>query len=184
MYITSTVYLTSKNAQQLVYTAVLFALQILSFFFQRIFCITFWLNLSLCAMPIKGTSMEFSYECIRVTLGAEWPQCWPFDQRSQLGWRIALTPAPLMAIRVWCCVPSLGVIEHETAKKRSTEPQMPQTDKATKGQALDRRTITMPTVSRVDISITSHIRRPENEDLICLGTMLEYIELNLNFSSF
>lgn len=78
----------------------------------------------------------------------------------------------------------LSMIEHETAKKRSTEPQMPQTDKATKGQLLDRRTITMPTVSRVDISITSHIRRPENEDLICLGTMLEYIELNLNFSSF
>lgn len=85
---------------------------------------------------------------------------------------------------VWCCVPSLGLIEHETARKRSTEPQMPQTDKATKGQPLDRQTINMPAISRVDISITSHIRSPENEDLICLGTMLVYIELNLNFSSF
>lgn len=75
---------------------------------------------------------------------------------------------------VWCCVQSLGLMEHETAKKRSTEPQMPQTDKVTKEQTLDRRTTTMPTISRVDISITSHIRTPENEDFItCLGTMLE-----------
>ncbi len=174
---------TFKNAQQLACTAIWFAL--------KIACTTFLVFKGYFALPFDRTCPCVQWQ----SKGHPWSlhvmsassitpgdsRCWMTpvltlrpEEWARLSYRVDSSTPYGHAGPVGCCVPSLGLIEHETAKKRSTEPQMPQTDKVTKGQPLDRWTITMPTVSRVDISITSHIRRPENGELItCLGTMLE-----------